>query len=64
MINLLFVCAMPIIINNTKTWTDRDIQALVRASVRCGELYKSAPCAIKFYKLDELRYMVQCGVKK
>lgn len=55
---------MPIIINNTKTWTDRDVQALVRAGIRCGELYTNTPCAIKFYKLDELRYMVYCGVKK
>jgi hypothetical protein len=49
--------------NQTPRWDPSDEKALIRANVRCGEIYPEAPCLKKFYKLDENRYSALCGAK-
>ena len=56
-------CQPVMIQNQTPRWDPSDEKALIRANVRCGEIYPEAPCLKKFYKLDENRYSALCGAK-
>ncbi len=55
-------CGKPQLMNLTKfPWNDFDSQTLTRATKRCGEIYKQAPCVKVFFKTGEQDYRVICG---
>ncbi|NBO99773.1 MAG: hypothetical protein EBU90_06555 [Proteobacteria bacterium] len=58
---VFFICQAVIVINSTTTWNANDQKALERASKRCEQVYKDAPCLKKFYKIEENRYSALCG---
>lgn len=58
---LSLACPPTMIINKTDVWTNEDQKVLAGTKVRCGEIYKDAPCVKKFIKKEELLYNVVCG---
>jgi transcription initiation factor TFIIIB Brf1 subunit/transcription initiation factor TFIIB len=56
--HMMISCKMPEIINNTKTWTEKDIQTLERAKKTCVSRYKS--CLKRFTKVEDQVYRALC----
>jgi len=55
-------CGLTLIINFTdEPMTVFDWKTVIRAQVRCSELYKDYPCATTFIKKEPLVYNVICG---
>jgi len=56
------MCPMPNFENRTNfPWNKFDEKTLIRAQVRCGELYRNSPCVKKFVKTGERDYRALCG---
>lgn len=60
-VKLVLICAAPIIINNTSSWTSRDAEVVKEAGKRCELNYPANPCVKYFIKKAELDYHVVCG---
>ena len=55
-------CFNPNIINTSQEpWNSHDQKVLKKATNRCGELYKDAPCIKMFWKTEPRVYRVMCG---
>ncbi len=60
--NLLAICAITIIINNSGfEWNSYDQETLERAKTRCGYYFKNSPCLSKLEKKGERRYYATCS---
>jgi hypothetical protein len=57
----LLSCPETKIVNYTNVWTKTDQSTLDGVKVRCGEIYKDAPCVKIFIKKEEQLYNVVCG---
>lgn len=54
-------CPETIIENRTDEWNTQDMQTLVNAKKRCGEIYPDSPCLKKLIKKDSQTYNAICG---
>jgi len=62
-VQFALVCILPVIVNNTDVWDERDKQVMKEAQQRCGEIFPDAPCLTKIVKTAENSYNIYCGAE-
>lgn len=55
------ICPEPLVLNKTGTWVELDAKTFSRAKIRCGELFRDAPCLKVFEKVQDRLYRATCS---
>lgn len=62
-VKFALVCVLPVIVNNTDVWDERDKEVMREAQQRCGEIFPDAPCLTKIVKTGDNSYQIYCGAE-